>query len=113
MKARSSGGYPKQEVREMARLSVQPINIGEYQEATAPEMRPVTAEILCPVEHLHRRFDAAYDCAEELGLLIQSRQSRGFDCRQLLGKLREAEAEKRAALAALRKARWLKAVPAA
>mgnify|MGYP006138442287 CR=1 FL=1 len=42
--------------------------------------------------------------AEELGQLIHSRQSRGFDCSELLGKLKQAETEKRAALAALRKA---------
>jgi len=96
----------------MARLSVQPFDINDDQ-AAAPAMRAVTAEILCPVEHLHKRFDAAYDRAEELGQLIQSRQIRGFDCSELLGKLKQAEAEKRAALAALRKARWLKAVPAA
>ena len=113
MKARSSGGYPpKQEVGEMARISVQPIDINDDHE-TAPSMRAVTAEILCPVEHLQQRFDAAYDRAEELGLLIHSRQSRGFDCSELLGKLKQAEGEKRAALAALRKARWLKAIPAA
>ena len=113
MMARSSGGYPpKQEVREMARLSIQPIVIND-DHAAAPAMRAVTAEILCPVEHLHQRFDEAYDRAEELGELIHSRKSRGFDCSELLGKLKQAEAEKRAVLAALRKARWLKAVPAA
>jgi len=113
MKARSSGGYPpKQEVREMARLSVQPINISDDQGAV-PVVRAMTAEILCPVEHLHQRFDAAYDRAEELSRLLHSRQSRGFDCTQLLGTLKQAEAQKRAALAALRKARGLKAVPAA
>jgi hypothetical protein len=95
----------------MARLSVQPSNTSDYQQA-APVVSAMAAEILCPVEHLHQRFDAAYDRAEELGRLLQSRQSRGFDCTQLLGKLKQAEAEKRAALAALRKARWLRAVPA-
>ena len=95
----------------MARLSVQPIDIND-DHAAAPATRVVTAEILCPVEHLHQRFDAAYDRAEELGQLIQTRQSRGFDCTQLLGKLKQAEADKRAALAVLRKARWLKIVAA-
>jgi hypothetical protein len=96
----------------MARSSVQSHDISDYQTAP-PAARSVTAEILCPVEHLHQRFDAAYDRAEELAHLIQSRQVHAFDCTQLLGKLKQAEAEKRAALAALRKARWLKAVPAA
>ncbi len=96
----------------MARLSIQPIDIHDDQVA-APAVGAATAAILCPVEHLHQRFDAAYDRAEELGQLIHSRQSRGFDCSELLGKLKQAETEKRAALAALRKARWLKAVPAA
>ncbi len=96
----------------MARLNVQPVDISDDQ-AAAPEMRAVKAEILSPVEHLHQRFDAAYDRAEELGQLIHSRQSRGFDCSELLGNLKQAEADKRAALAALRKARWLTVVPAA
>ena len=71
------------------------------------------AEILHPVEYLHQRFDDAYDRAEQLSVLLQVRQSRGFECSTLLGMLKVAEAEKKASLAALRKARWLKVVSAA
>jgi hypothetical protein len=95
----------------MARLSVHPIEIADSQ--IMAQARPVLGEVLCPVEHLHRRFDAAYDNAEELSALIQAHLSRGLDCTKLLRKLKEAEAERAAALAALRKARWLKVVPTA
>ncbi len=70
------------------------------------------AEILDPVEYLHQRFDDAYDQVEELSALIQARQLRGFACSTLIEMLKEAEAEKKASLIALRKARWLKIVAA-
>jgi hypothetical protein len=70
-------------------------------------------EILAPVEHLHRRFDAAYDQMELLSEQIDQHRAAGLDCRLLLAQLRDAEAEKKAAFAELRKARWLKVVPAA
>jgi len=72
--------------------------------------RSVKAEILHPVEHLHRRFDDSYDQAEQLRALVQVRQSRGIDCAALLTRLKAADAERMATLAALRKARWLKTV---
>jgi len=77
------------------------------------ERRTLSVEILSPVEDLHRRFDEAYDRAEAIAHLIQVRRSRGLDCTEMFASLKEAEAEKKAALATLRKARWLKVVPAA
>jgi hypothetical protein len=65
-----------------------------------------------PVEHLHQRFDKAYDQAEMLSALIAQREGDGVDFSILFGKLKEAEAEK-AALADLRKTRHLKVVPRA
>lgn len=70
-------------------------------------------EILPPVEHLHQRFDAAYDQVELLSEQIDQRRAAGVDCTLLLAQLRDAEAEKKAALSELRKARWLKIAPAA
>ena len=70
------------------------------------------AEILQPIEQLHRRFDDAYDRVEELGALIHARRSRGFECSTLIEMLKEAEVKKKEALVALRKARWLKIVSA-
>ncbi len=76
------------------------------------ERRALSVEILSPVEDLHRRFDEAYDRAEAIAHLIQVRLSRGVDCTEMVASLKEVEAEKKAALATLRNARWLK-VPAA
>jgi hypothetical protein len=73
-----------------------------------PKPKPAAqAEAMSPLENLQQRFDDAFDRADELGALIQARQSRGSDCSALLEKLKEAEADKRSALAALRKVRWM------
>lgn len=65
------------------------------------------------MEHLHGRFDAAYDQVELLSEQIDKHRATGADCRLLLAQLREAEAEKKAAFAEIRRARWPKVVPAA
>ena len=62
------------------------------------------------VEQLHKRFDEAYDRAEKLSSLIAERQGTGVDVTILLGALKEAEAEKKATLAALRMARHMQTV---
>ena len=68
-------------------------------------------EALIPLEHLHQRFDEAYDQAEMLSGLIAEREGVGVDVTILHRKLKEAEAEKKTTLAALRRARHLKTVP--
>jgi hypothetical protein len=76
-------------------------------------LRTVEGEVLMPVEDLHRRFDAAYDCVETLHGIIEQHRADGIDCSKLLAALRKAEAEKKVMLAELRKARCLKVVSAA
>lgn len=95
----------------MAQSSVRidyPFIQSAHDERDHQSIRSLGAEILHPVEHLHRRFDDAYDRAERLRAIIHERKSRDLECITLLGLLKAAEAEKKAALAALRKARWLK-----
>ncbi len=57
------------------------------------------------VEVLHQRFDEAFDRAEKLSAAVAARIEDGVDVTMLLGMLKEAEAEKKALLAALRQAR--------
>jgi len=71
------------------------------------------AEVVSPIEHLQRRFDEAFDRADELGALVQAHQQRGIECSTLLGQMKQAEVDKRAALAALRKVRWMQVKPSA
>ncbi len=63
------------------------------------------------VERLHQRFDYAFDRAEKLSALIAEKIHTGADVTDLMGKLKEAEAEKMSTLAALRLARLRKSVP--
>ena len=46
--------------------------------------RMLQGEILAPVEHLHRRFDAAYDQVELLSEQIDQHRAVGADCRLLV-----------------------------
>ena len=76
-----------------------------------PQAKRTAAEVVNPIEHLQARFDDAFDRAEELGALVRGRQQRGMDYDAVLPKLKEAEADKRNAYAALRKMRWMKVKP--
>jgi len=76
-------------------------------------LRAEEGEALIPVEYLHRRFDEAYDRVEKLHNLIERQRADGKDCSKLLTALRTAEAQKKVALAELRRARWVKDVSAA
>lgn len=79
----------------------------------APSEGLTTADVASPIEHLQQRFDEAFDRADELVELLKARQARGIDSTALQGKLQQAEADKRAALSALRKVRWMKVNPSA
>jgi multidrug resistance efflux pump len=70
-----------------------------------------TADVLTPLEHLQQRFDDAFDHVDELRARLDARRASGSDWETLLAELKQAEAQKRAALAALRKVRWMKAMP--
>jgi hypothetical protein len=63
------------------------------------------------VERLHERFCEAFDRVEMLSGVIAEQTVAGVDVTHLRGKINEAEAEKKALLAALRMARHRKSVP--
>jgi hypothetical protein len=64
-----------------------------------------------PLDRLHERFDEVFDRAERLSTLIAERIGTGTDVTALMRNLKQAEAEKKSMLAALRMARHRKSVP--
>lgn len=60
---------------------------------------------LMPIESLHERFNNMYDRVEMLTAMMAEHTSDSVDVSMLQGMLKEAEKEKKTALAALRLAR--------